>query len=139
MPKLLPSLNKLRRKFIALPSLELHTSGWFSVVIVVVVASLLVINLWSVAVNAKESFDVYLFELESLAQLEDINQDLLSQKDYYESYEYQRLYARDNLRLAEGGETLYQIIEPVQYYEIDQEAVDLLSEGEFFPLWLELL
>jgi cell division protein FtsB len=130
---------RLRRNLIKIPSFQFHTGGWFSVVIVVVVATLLVVNLWGVAVNAKESFDVYVFEQESLAELRDTKASLEKEKEYYESYEYQRLYARDNLRLAESGETLYQIITPFDYFEVDDAVPDLVSDEVYLEWWLELL
>ena len=110
-----------------------------SVLLIAAVTMLLGLNLWRVATNARNSFEVYLFEQEALTDLESTHERLEAELAYYNSYEYKKLYARDNLRLAEPDETLYRIVSRPDYYELEKLEVDFFEDGEYFNWWMQLL
>lgn len=126
---------KLNRRL----NLQINARGWLSVLVVVVMALVVGVNLWKVAVNAAESIDVFQAEQESLSALRQIHQDLQDQLSYYESYEYKKLYARDNLRLVEPGERLFRVLSPIEYFEFEEVTPNFFAETDNLSWWLELL
>ncbi len=134
MDKILPKLRLSRSA-----QFKIHTGGWLSVLIITGATFLLGLNLWRVAINAKESFEVYVFEQQTLEALQDSNSKLEEELEYYSSYEYKQLYARDNLRLGQGSEKLYRILRPQEYYQVPDEEPEFFTEGEYAEWWLELL
>lgn len=79
------------------------------------------LNLVRSFTDAQRNYQVYIAEQELLSNMRSENDFLQNQLAYYKSYEYKRLYARDNLRLAEPGERLYKIEGPAQVYQPRQK------------------
>jgi hypothetical protein len=119
--------------------IQINTGGWISVVIITAITVLVCINLWRVGVNAQESMDVFTFEQDSLTNLQSENSQLLAELEYYQSYEYKKLYARDNLRLAEANERLFKVADPIDYFEVKESAPDFLTPENYSSWWFAIL
>jgi len=118
---------------------RLHTRGWFSVAMIIGVTFLLLVSFGRVITNAKNNFEVYQYEQGGLTALRSDNQDLLRELDYYQSFEYKLLYARDYLHLAEPGETLYKIVGTQTYYKIDEKVPNFVTADSYSYWWGALL
>jgi cell division protein FtsB len=118
---------------------RLHTRGWFSVVMIIGVTFLLLVSFGRVITNAKNNFEVYQYEQSGLVALQGDNDELQRELDYYQSFEYKRLYARDFLHLAEPGETLYKIVGSQTYYEINEKVPNFVTADTYSFWWGELL
>lgn len=99
----------------------------------------MLVSFGRVITNARDNFDVYQFEQGGLVSLQGENQDLQKQLDYYNSFEYKQLYARDYLHLAVPGETLYKIEGNPTYYQIDQQQPNFVTADTFTSWWAKLL
>ena len=131
------TLNKVRLS--SLIRFRLYTRGWVSVVFVVGVTLLLLVSFGRVITNAQNNIEVYQFEQSGLTTLQADNQSLQHQLDYYNSFEYKRLYARDFLHLAEPGETLYKIAGNQTYYQIDQQKPNFVTADTYGYWWRKLI
>lgn len=118
---------------------QLHARGWLSVFVVVGITFMLLVSFGRVIANARSNYDVYLFEKDGLTVLQADNAELQRELDYYSSYEYKRLYARDYLHLAEPGETLYKIVGNQQYYQVTAVAPNFVPPSSYADWWLQLL
>lgn len=66
------------------------------------------------------------------------NLKLLNELQYYQSYEYKKLYARDNLRLGEPGERLYKIVGDQATYNVPEKELELFEESNL-QWWILLV
>ncbi len=118
---------------------RVYTRGWVSVLIVVGITFLLLVSFGRVITNARNNFEVYQYEQSGLAMLQVDHSELQRQLDYYNSFEFKRLYARDFLHLAEPGETLYKIVGDQTIYQIDQPQPNFVTAETFAYWWQKLL
>ncbi len=112
---------------------------WVGVVAIICFGLLMAFNLWRALDNAGNSLGVYQSEQASLAALQEQNESLLNELRYYQSYEYKRIYARDNLRMAEPGEKLYLVVDTTPAYYTPDEEFDLFAAQDFASWWGMLL
>lgn len=89
--------------------------------------------------NAQANLEVYAYEQQVVNDRLAEQERLESELAYYESYEYARLYARENQNLAEPGERLYQLSEPIRLYQVQVRQKDFFSKTDFSNWWLSLL
>lgn len=134
MPKYIARLNPFN-----LLKVNFHAGGWLSVILVFLATILLAMNLLRVVTNARDNLDVLASEKISLRDLQKLNEDLHNDLDYYLSYEYKKLYARDNLRLVEPGERLFRIIPKSQSYEVVRKEIEFFADSNYLDWWQELL
>lgn len=71
----------MRRKIAALlpaqlSQIDIHTGGWLSVVVILGVTIIIGVSLARIVVNARNNYDVYLYEIAGLAKLQDENNRL---------------------------------------------------------------
>lgn len=114
-------------------------SNWISVFVVFSAVLLIVLNLARVVANAQDNYEVYQFEKQGLQELKQEHKELEQELEYYQSYEYKKLYARDNLKLADEDEKLYQILGERKQYEVVEQDPDLFQNQSFWNWWVILL
>lgn len=122
-----------------LNGLRIQFAGWLSVVVVIGVAFILLSNLIRVATNAQNSVEVYTYEQEILAELQDRRDELERQLQYYTSTEYQRVYARNARRLAASGELLVDVVEDRTAQPLAKQVQDLTKRSDYSVFWATLL
>jgi hypothetical protein len=122
-----------------LTCLGIPTSGWVVSVFVIGITILLFVNWSRVVINAKNNYEVYLYEKMGWAELVAQRDQLKKDLEFYSSLEYKRLYARDYLHLAESGVTLYKIVGSFNYYELNAANKDLFPRENYTGWWLLLL
>lgn len=101
----------------------------------------LTINIWNSYEKGLHNSKVIAQEEAKLAKLEDENQDLTEQVQYYSSIEYKRIYARENQNLAEPGERLYFIERDDEELVIDyiKEETDKIELQNNSYWWKKLI
>lgn len=118
---------------------NIQTSGWLSVILLCGVAIALTMNLGRVIANARNNYEVFRFEQSSLNEMKAEHDKLSLQLAFYESSEYKRLYARDYLHLAESSESLFQVVAPIEYYQLEANTFDPLSYKDSGYWWDRIL
>lgn len=127
MPKLLEITKKWR--------LQIESGEWISLAVMLILLLLLVANLVRSMGEANRNYQVLLSEQELLAQMQSENLSLQTEYKYFTSYEYKKLYARDNLRLAEPGERLYQIVGDAKLYQIEPDKLEVFDQKSGYAQW----
>ncbi len=101
---------------------------------------ILIFNIISTLNRGKFNYDTYLYEKESLSELEEKNRDLLDDYSYYSSDEFRELALRNGFGYAGANETLFRTKEPITYYiSENKEYLDLKSKDNFLDWWLNLI
>lgn len=114
------------------------SSEWLSVFLIIGMLVILSVNLIRAISDANKNYQVYLAEKESLSLMQQENLKLQNELQYYQSYEYKKLYARDNLRLGEPGETLYKIVGDQTTYNVPEKQLDLFNDNNL-QWWMLLV
>jgi hypothetical protein len=79
------------------PASTKSLADWLATLLVIGIVIVLVTNLFRVVLNARNNYEVYLYEKEGWAALQ-VERDRLSEElEFYQSNEYKKLYARDYL------------------------------------------
>jgi cell division protein FtsB len=119
--------------------LPISFQDWLVLGSLVLVSVILVSSLGRVVTNARNNYEVYVFEKEGLQELKAEQARLLQELAYYESFEYKKLYARENLFLGEPGERLYKLTEPPKLYQVRVREKDYFTDTNFTAWWMKLL
>ena len=119
--------------------LQLSTNEWLSLLAIILVVIILAVNIVKVVSRAGDNYQVYIEEKAALGRLQQENAELERELAYYQSYEYKKLYARDNLRLADPGERLIQIVDNTVSYDEDQTETNILSTTDDNSVWWLML
>ncbi|MBL8014893.1 MAG: septum formation initiator family protein [Candidatus Doudnabacteria bacterium] len=117
----------------------LNTDNLTRALIVPGLILIVVLNLVRTISDAQRNYQVYLAEQELLGYMQQENADLKQELAYYQSYEYKKLYARDNLRLAEPGERLYRIEGAPQLYQPREKTYDPFRAEVSWQWWEALV
>lgn len=118
--------------------INFHLSDWIPMFAVISISLLLFVNLVRAVNNAGINFQVYEAEKVALTELQTENQKLKSELDYYSSYEYSELYARDTLKLAEPGQRLYRVVTDSPDYQVPVKKVDVFADKNYVKWWAVL-
>jgi cell division protein FtsB len=131
-------LTNLLQKF----SLErINFSGIFVILFYLIVIVYLGINIFTTFNKGMEDERKFRLEQTRLEELKLENTRLNNELSRYDSIEYKRIYARENLNLAEKNETLYYIERksPIQEIEVlPEDTVQIDLENNFF-WWKKLI
>ncbi len=121
------------------PGNQKSFNDWLAVLLVIGIVLVLITNLFRVMLNAKNNYEVYLYEKEGWAILQEERDRLSEELEFYQSYEYKKLYARDYLHLGESGETLYKVLGGFEYYDVKDDVRDLFPKENFLSWWKLLI
>lgn len=114
-------------------------NDWFATLLVIGIVLVLITNLFRVVLNARNNYEVYLYEKEGWVILQEERDRLAEELEFYQSYEYKKLYARDYLHLGESGETLYKVLGGFEYYDIKDDVRELFPKENFLSWWKLLI
>lgn len=135
-------IGNLYRKFTGFT--DRLSIDWYSVfnkfILLLIILSL-GYNVYNSYNKVMDSLERYETEKETLAILEAENQRLLKERKYYQSQEFKKIYARDNLNLVEPGEEIYLIDGEEVVLDIEklpEEQVQITLEDNWF-WWRKLL
>ncbi len=120
-------------------SFKFYTSGWLATIFVMGISLVLLVNFGRVIANAGESYEVYQYEKVSMEELLGEHEELQQELEYYQSFEYKKLYARDNLHLAEPNEKLYRIVGETTYYDVARAEIDLFAKANLLDWWKRII
>lgn len=96
--------------------------NWGSLAVSAVVILIIIIlgtNIYNTYVNGMNTINEFQQEQKKLEDLKALNDDLQKQVDHYSSLEYKKIYARENLNLADSNESLYYIDRPDEELQIE--------------------
>lgn len=116
-----------------------NSGSFIGTALLVMLSMVLIINTLRVVVNGRNNYSTYLEEQKSLEKIQDRNSDLQEEKQYVTSEEYKLILLRDAARLAQGGETLYQIKSSPVYLDEEVTLLDITEKDNFFDWWLKLI
>lgn len=103
-------------------------------------AVILIFNIISTINRGKFNYDTYLYEKESLTELEKKNAGLNDDYKYYSSDEFRELALRNGFGYAQSNESLFRTKEPITYYISDsKEYLDLKAKDSYLDWWLNLI
>lgn len=121
------------------PASTKSLADWLATLLVIGIVIVLVTNLFRVVLNARNNYEVYLYEKEGWAALQ-VERDRLSEElEFYQSNEYKKLYARDYLHLGESGETLYKVLGGFEYYDVNSDIEELFPKEDYLSWWRLLI
>ncbi len=121
------------------PASTKSLADWLATLFVIGIVIVLVTNLFRVVLNARNNYEVYLYEKEGWAALQ-VERDRLSEElEFYQSNEYKKLYARDYLHLGESGETLYKVLGGFEYYDVNSDIEELFPKEDYLSWWRLLI
>lgn len=96
-------------------------------------------SIFRVLSNAKNNYEIFNIEKDSLNELEAKNGDLKKELEYVSSDEYKRLFLRDTKGLSASNEELYTLREDPNYFEEEKTYLDLKEKKNFSDWWIGLL
>ncbi len=138
-------IHKIQYKFSnLLNKLRVKTPNWnkvFGVVISCAVILGLGINILNSFNKGMDTVSKFHEEEQKLQALQNENKNLQNLVRDYESIDYQKIYARENLNLGEKGEKLYYIDRPVDLTNIEELPKEqmAITFQDNFAYWKKLI
>lgn len=110
---------QFKKLFARFPKLQFSWGKFGSVLLQLTVIIALVANIIATFTKGVETQTALADEQKRLEALEIENKTLLNEVEHFASIEYKKIYARDNLNLAEKNESLYYVDRPEYDMEIE--------------------
>lgn len=138
---MIPSSFKLHHLFARIRAVRINWGTFLSKLFYFSVIAGLAINIYITfekGLTTAARFEEEQAKLDSIMQE---NAQLIEQVKEYDSLEYKRIYARDNLNLGHANETLYYIDRPEELPEVEPlpEETMRISFSEKESYWASLL
>lgn len=132
---------KLSKLFSRLRFININWGSMFTSFILLLFITVLAINNYNAFVKGAETMESFQQEQEKLDQLRNMNADLQNQVEHFDSLEYKKIYARENLNLGDKNETLYYVDRPKTGLEIEElpVVVQEVTLQDNFSYWKKLI
>ena|SRR5260221_6256326 len=96
-------------------------------------------NIIRVFTNGKSNYETFANEQADLAKMQDKNQSLQTDYNYYTSDEYKQLLLRDAQNLGKIGEDFFTSKEKPQYFQEKPEYLSVKDKKDFTDWWTALV
>lgn len=132
---------KISRIILKIKSIKIDWNKLFVRLILFLIIIILSSNIYITFENGFITAKRFEEEQEKLLAIKKENLELIELVKEYDSLEYKRIYARENLNLAHSNETIYYIDRPKELPEIEplEEEIMKIDFSENKEYWFKLL
>jgi len=92
-------------------------------------------NILRVITTARNNYEIFSIESQSLNDLKAKNEELQKELEYVSSDEYKMLLLRNSANMAQSSEDLYTIRQKATYLDEEKDLLDLTKKSDFSNWW----